>query len=350
MRLDLGYYNARVRGMRRRLLKDADYHLLVKSRGSDGFMERLKTTAYGPYLEVAGVRSDRADDIIASALQARLEETFSSLWGLAPAPARPVLKQVFTVWEASDIKAIIRGISRGVGREDILGALIPAGEFGKGQLVALAGAPGIKELAGFLDSWGSRYAAPVKEGLPAYLKSASTIGIEVNIDRLAFGAIQMEGRGARSSDVMAKVSALRVDARNSLTLFNTAGRGYQIVPAEGLYFEGGSITRRRFGDLLRSENRASLLKALSDLVRDPSIREVLRSTDPADLVLIEESFEAAIERRLLLAAAVEPLSIYLSVAFAYTIVREMKNLRLISRAKGFGIPDDSVGRLLLTVH
>ncbi len=342
--------------MRRRLLKADDYHLLVRSRGYEGLMERLRSTAYGPYLEMSGARFERHEEIVSNALQTRLEDALISLWGLAPGTARLLLKQVFAIWEVHNIKTLVRGISRGARREDILAALIPAGEFGKGPLGVLAGSPGIKELAGFLDSWGSPYAEPVKKGLPAYLKGAATIEMEVGIDRLAFGNAPVHEPGARSGDVMAEVSALRVDMRNTLTLINTAGHGYQVIPAvsgvsaDRLFCEGGSMTRKRFGDFLRSDSRASLLKALSDEVRDQGFREMLRSADPVDLVFIEESFDSIIERRLSRAAAVEPLGIYLSAAFAYTIVREVKNLRLIARAKGFGIPDDSVERLLLTVH
>ncbi|MEK6759210.1 MAG: V-type ATPase subunit [Deltaproteobacteria bacterium] len=351
--MDLAYYNARIRGMRRRLLKADDYHLLVRSRGYEGLMERLRSTAYGPYLEMSGARFERHEEIVSNALQTRLEEALVSLWSLAPGTARQLLKQVFSIWEAHDIKTLVRGISRGARREDILAALIPAGEFGKGPLGILAGSPGIKELAGFLDSWGSPYAEPVKKGLPAYLKGASTIEMEVGIDRLAFSSVPERGNCALPGGVMAEVSALSVDMRNTLTLINTAGRGYQVIPAvsaDRLFCEGGSITGKRFGDFLRSESRASLLNGLSDAVRDPGLRETLRSADPVDLVFIEESFYAIIERKLSRAAAVEPLGIYLSAAFAYTIVREVKNLRLIARAKGFGIPDDSVERLLLTVH
>lgn len=351
--MDLAYYNARIRGMRRSLLKADDYHLLVRARGYEGLMDRLRSSVYGPYLEMSGARFERQEDIVSNALQTRLEEALVSLWGLAPAKARLVLKQVFSIWEVHNIKTLVRGISRGARREEILAALIPAGEFGKGPLGVLAGAPGIKELAGFLDSWASPYAEPVKKGLPAYLKGASTIEMEVGIDRLAFSNVSEHGNGAAPGGVMAEVSVLRIDMRNSLTLINTAGRGYQAIPAvsaDKLFCEGGSITGKRFGDLLRSDSRASLLNGLSDAVRDPGIREILRSADPVDLVFIEESFDAIIERRLSRAAAVEPLGIYLSAAFAYTIAREVKNLRLIARAKGFGIPDDSVERLLLTVH
>lgn len=351
--MDLAYYNARIRGMRQSLLKADDYHLLVRTRGYEGLMERLRSTVYGPYLEMSGARFERHEDIVSNALQARLEEALVSLWSLAPGTARPLLKQVFSIWEAHDIKTLIRGISRGARREEILAALIPAGEFGKGPLGILAGSPGIKELAGFLDSWANPYAVPVKKGLPAYLKGASTIEMEVGIDRLAFSRVARHSNGAEQSGVMAEVSALRIDMRNTLTLINTAGRGYQAIPAvsaDRLFCEGGSIAGKRFGGFLKSDNRASLLKGLSDAVRDPGLREILRSADPVDLVFIEESFDAIIERRFRRAAAVEPLGIYLSAAFAYTIVREVKNLRLIARAKGFGIPDDSVERLLLTVH
>lgn len=348
--MDLGYYNARVRGMRRSLLKADDYHVLVRSAGCDGLAERLRSTVYGPYLEMSGARFDQPLDIISNALSARLEEALVSLWSLSPAPARPALKQVFSRWEAHDIKAVIRGISNGVRREDILGALIPAGEFGKGPLGVLAGSPGIKELAGFLDAWGSPYAGPVKKGLSAYLKASSTIEMEVNVDRFAFGLAQMQGSGASSDSVLKEISALRVDMRNSLTLLNTAGHGYQSIPSERLFVGGGSITKKEFAALLKSDGRVQLLRGLSGEVRDPGLRDMFQSADPADLVFLEESFDAIIERRLLRAAAVEPLGIYLSVAFAYAIVREMKNLRLIARAKGFGIPDDEVARLFMSMH
>lgn len=347
--MDLSYFNARVRGLKGALLGEEDYEAFLKLEDAGRFHESLKSTSYGPYIETAGARYSRSEDIVAEALRVNLSDTLSHLWKISPPEARPLLKAVVSVWEVYSIKAIIRGIARGVRRDSILGAVVPAGEFDRSAVKDLLGSRDLHDLARFLDSWGSPYAKPVKAGLGSFTASGHIMDMELNIDRFIFGhLLSTAGSSGLDGKIIRDFTVLRVDLQNILTLFKIAGEGFSKEGAGDFFMDGGvRLKKKEFLRLSLLKKREELIESLVSVIRDADITDALGFVDPAEVALLGEKFDELTERRLARLSVIEPLSVALAASFIYLKVREVKNLRLLSRSKSFAIPESETRRLLL---
>lgn len=343
---DLSYFNARVRAMRGALFRKADYEPLMRLESVDALVERLKATEYGPFIEAAFTRYPEALEALSNALLADLAESFGQLWKIAPDGARPLLKAVFSNWEVFDLKTLVRGLSRGVKREEIKAVLVPAGEFDMASLNTLLSSKDLPDLVGFLETWGSPYAGVLKPGLKEYQRSGRIIEMELGADirtnRLLLEALSA---GAADGRIMRDWLALKADLQNALTLFKIAGEGYAEGAASGFFIEGGSkLKRSSFVKLSGIKGKEELLSALKE-TGGSVIKNVLDGAGP-DPMLMEEIAEDAIKQRLKALSIIDPLSIALPASYIYMKVREIKNLRLIGRGAAFAVPLDELRRLV----
>jgi V/A-type H+-transporting ATPase subunit C len=332
--------------MRGEIMRKADYEPLMRLDSAGALSEKLKATRYGPFIEAASSRYADPLEALSSALLSALSGSLGQLWKIAPEGTRPLIKAVLSNWEVFDLKTIVRGLSRGVKREEIKAALIPAGEFDMASLATLLSSKDVFDLVGFLDTWGSPYAAVLRPGLKEYQRNGRIIEMELSAD-LRTNRLFMESLSAGFFDgrVMREWLALRTDLRNALTLLKIAGEGYAAEAASGFFIEGGyRLKRPEFTRLAGLKTKEELLAALKD-TGGSVVRSVLE-TAGADSALMEEAAEDAIKERLRTLSIVDPLSIALPASYIYMKVREIKNLRLLSRGVAFGIPTEELRRLL----
>lgn len=346
--MDLSYFNARIRAMMGALLKENDYAPLFAVEGVTGFVDRLRGTAYGPYVETAGVHFQMAEDIFSAALADDLADTFAKLWGIAPEEATPFLKAILSEWEVFDLKAVIRGVARSIRKSEVQGATIPAGEFDIAAIRTLLTAEDVLGVIRFLDTWGSPYAEPLKAGLPHYRKNGGTGEMEIHIDRFIFPFLfKIIKDGSLNHRIMFGVLALRIDIRNIMTLFKIVGEGYTEEGVLAFFIEGGKgILQKDFLVLAKLNDREVLAKRLVPLIKDGGLKDVLASSDPNETYSFEERLDEIVEKKLKRLSVVEPLSIAPAASYIHMKVREIKNLRLIGRSKAFGIPEDEIKRFI----
>jgi len=347
--MDLSYFNARIRGMMGALLSPQDYEALLKLDDGARYLDWLKSTRYGPYLEMAGTRYSRNEDIIAEALRMELAGALSHLWKIAPPEARPLLKAVLSVWEAYSLKAIVRGIARGVKRDEILASVVPAGEFDRSAIKELLSSRDLNDMARFLESWGSPYAKSVRNGLGAFNSNGHIMEIELGIDTAIYSyLLSASGSDGLDADIISDSIRLRIDLQNILTLFKVAGEGFTKAGAGDFFIEGGvRLNKKEFLRLAQSGSRHDLVGSLVVAIRDADIKDALTSVDPTEAALLAGKFDGVVEKRLARLSRTEPLSLALSASFIYALVREVRNLGIVSRAKSFAIPESETRRLLL---
>ncbi len=346
--MDLSYLNARIRGLRGRLLRERDYNALLKVRGLDECMDYLRSTVYGPYIEVASVYETRKDSIVTTALRNNLGATLSVVWDEADIPSREALRMVFSFWEVYNLKTIIRAIHRGVRKEEILPILIPVGTMDYGALKELAQSKNIHDLVRLLDTWTSPYSAPVKEGLEWYERHNSLFRIEDALYRYVFAEASRTTIGDSSNrEVLEGFFARRVDTQNMVTLFKVTGEGLSEGDREGLFIEGGRLlSRKEFLRLLILPDRKTLIRELIPVIKDHETRDILFTADTDEIDLLEERFEELTRKYLRRESLRDPLGIALVMDYVYAKVREVKNLRVIVRGKVFGIPEEEIRRFL----
>ncbi|MBI5970434.1 MAG: V-type ATPase subunit [Deltaproteobacteria bacterium] len=352
MDMDLSNFNARVRGLRGRLLKRPDYEALLVAGNLAEFAERIRGTPYGPYMEAAKARRPSSGGaegyaiFIEAALASSLSGAFELLARAATKDAARFFMAFMAGWEVYGIKTIIRGIAGGVKRDEILPLLIPAGGLDMAAIKHLLAAKDVDDVIAFLDTWGLPYAEPLKRGLPEYKKSGSLAGMEAGLDIFLYGHLRavFKSRG-RNETILRDMLRMRIDTVNIMTLMKTAGEGYASDAVAGFFIEGGfNITKDEFARLSWIKNRDELASAAASVVGDAALGAMVSTADADDMNLLEEAFEELLEGRLRKTAVVEPLSIALAASYIGMKTREVKNLRLIARAKAFAIPVDEIKR------
>lgn len=343
-REDLDYFNARVRGMRGKLLGRAEYEPFLRLDSAGAVAERLRPTAYGPYIDAAMAKSEDPSEAVPSALVAALSDALGLVWKTAPPGARALLKAVFSDWEVFDLKTLVRGIAREVRREEIRAALIPAGEFDAPALSTLLTAKDPPDLVAFLDTWGSPYAAALRPGLAEYLRTGRTTDMELGATLHTHSLLleALEG-GFADSRLMRLWLSVKADLNNALTLLKISGEGYAAEAAAGFFLDGGRMKRRAFVEMAGMKDKEELMARLA--ATGPAVKRLVEAAG-ADPILVEEQAEHEMKERLRAMAAVDPLSIALPASFVYMKVREVKNLRLIARGADFGIPYEEMSRLV----
>lgn len=348
--MDIGYFNARVRGLRGRLFAAQDYDLFLRSASEAEYRERLRATPYARYVDIAEAREARPAEVIASAVGSNAADTFKFLWDTAPDGVRHLLKAFFFRWEAHNLKALIRGFVKDVKREEIRAALLPAGEFNQAALNALLGAKDLADAVRMLQTWGSPYAAAFMD-MPLE-RRINTFELEVKLDRFVYAWLLSTVKGGSVDAVIIKQMLLfLIDAQNIMTLFKTSGGGFSKDAMEGFFIEGGhaalAVDMALFTQAAGMENPQDILDILAKGAGDAGLRGILAAADIEDLAAIEEAMDAMMETRLRKMAVTGPLSIATAASFIYMKMRETKNLRLIAKAKLFGIPPEELKGLLI---
>ena len=102
------YLNARVRGWRSRLLKKADYELLLATPAIADLSDKFRATPYAPYIEAArSVLGKRPEaDIIEKGLKTCLQKSLEGLWKNIPPKSEGYFTAVLSYWDVYNLKTL----------------------------------------------------------------------------------------------------------------------------------------------------------------------------------------------------------------------------------------------------
>ncbi len=101
--------SARVRAKSAELLTPQDMVRLMEAPDFGTLFTALKTTAYGPYLEILKDQDIAPRRVIVEAKR-RLADSFNGVVQMAPVETRPLIKQLFRYFEVGNLKAVLRAL------------------------------------------------------------------------------------------------------------------------------------------------------------------------------------------------------------------------------------------------
>lgn len=337
MSADLGYINARVRGLKSRLLGPEFY---AQALGDSDFRAFLATLAQTPYmrdLEEAQAQSSglTAVDV---ALSRNFFRTARSILGFSDGRPHDLIALLLLRYDLMNLKAIARAKHAGRGREETLEALLAAGQLKPAVLEALVAAPDLPAAAQALAVTDHPLAEAFTKAVRAYVEESDLFDLELSLDRAYYAAVHdgLERLGAPRE--IRSFFAREVDATNLRTALKLRGRG----PATAdLFIPGGrEIDRATFDALL--------------LDAGPEALGVLAGTAFADVAATTDlsAAEAAIRRVLDRSAhrlARDPLGPGVVLDFLRRKETEAARLRLLARGKFYSVPRAQLERELDSV-
>src|SRR5690554_3821347 len=126
MSADYGYINARVRGMRSRLLGPTFYQAALDATDFRAFTATLAQTPYMRELEEAQARTEGLA-AVDQAVARNFYNTARRLLSFSDGRPHDLIEVLLLPFDLANLKAIARGKHAGKGLEEIQGSLFPAG-------------------------------------------------------------------------------------------------------------------------------------------------------------------------------------------------------------------------------
>jgi|GEM_PF-2283358 len=178
------FINAKIRGMKSRLLDDVKYRQLLETTHLEGFLKVLQETAYAPQLmDVDSGDPDISE--ITRALDQNLLKTYHTIFKFFnPKVESSFLFQLLGKLEVENLKIILRGKYKGVSAPLISDTLVETNGYSKLDFEELLNS---KDIAHFISELSSSpYGSVLEKTLPIFEKEHRTIVLERCFDRVHY--------------------------------------------------------------------------------------------------------------------------------------------------------------------
>jgi V/A-type H+/Na+-transporting ATPase subunit C len=342
MSSNYGYLNARVRGLRAKLLDEGFAQGVIDAGSFDAFVTALSQTTYGPDLEEARARLEGLP-MVDAAIASNVSRTTRSLLKMADGTARTLLGVLLMRFDAANLKAVARTFharrAAGAGDRDddarsLAGATLSAGELDERVLERMIASADLPNAAQVLLLKGHPLAAAFRRAVATYATNGDLLELEVAIDLAYHETARETVEGESVPEAFERYLEVEVDATNLRTALKLRGRGLE----PGRFFlDGGRVlTRALFLEIAGAPQGASL----------PVLRPPFDALgDASDLGSVEVGVRAVLER-FARGLTKDPLDIGLATHYLYAKEREAALLRLVARGTYYGVPGDTLRREL----
>ncbi len=348
---DYGYTNARIRGMRSRLLRQSFFDELMTSKDIGEIIATLIQTEYGPDLE-SRILHGRTAAQVDEALRDNMVRTFNRVLSFSNKEATSLVNTLLGRWDLFNVKTILRGKHMGLGFEEITDSVITVGQLSKVDTDELARQQDIRSVVDTLGTWGLPFALPLKQVLPEYEESEDLSFLELALDRYYYEWASKRLRGWRENKRIARdFLAAQVDTMNLLTAIRLLNADLPEEDAARFYIPGGDVVNEALFNELAAMSDVD--EVFSRIKKTPYGKPL----DQAALLYMEKGsvsvFERALEDYLFRMAfensKADPLGIGLTISYLWTKANEITNLRIVVKGVSVGMPEERMREELIIV-
>ena len=349
--VDYGYANARIRGMKGRLLDRKTLDELATKPDVSSLIVELEKT---PYKDDIAEASTRYAGIycVEYALRRNYTRTFRKILGLVRGERAETYVRIFLHrWDVQNIKTVLRGKSFHTPQDEIFECLVPAGDLDEVTLGEMIKQPDVKSVIDLLATWHVPYARPLTRHFKEYADEHNLIVLESALDRFyyrtALEAVTDREESLLKWDdssydewLVRDMLTTEIDVVNIKTVLRMIRDEISPADAGGYLIDGG---RLRLSFLLAMLEVKGLEAAIERLkgTRYEFLGEV-----PAEAFRGEKvsEFEKRLDRFLIArglgAFRRDPLSIAVAIGYYWAKYNEIINLRIIARCKTADVPDE----------
>lgn len=326
MSADYGYINARIKGMRSKLLAPTFYHGAVDSADFKTFVSSLAQSSYATDLDESQTGLRAVDRAIAR----NISRTTRSILNFSDGKPHDLIAVLLKRYDLANLKALARAKHADREAEEIVQQFFPAGELKPAHLEQAAAAPDMQSAAQIVALGKDPLAIEFLRVAKAYAGDGDLYQLELGLDHAFFSTVVADAKRAGASKGLLAHLALEIDATNLRTALKLRGSGSN----PSLFIEGGSeIKPKTFETLLVSDDDGALqalagtaFKRVADAASLSEAEAIIRS------VLDEDA------RKL----ARDPLGIGVVLDFLRRKEQEAARLRLLARGKYYGVPKDAI--------
>jgi len=311
------YTFARVSVMRQKLLDRNDYAKLLKME-MPSIIKYLEETEYKEFIDKDMLRS-RGKELIMKALDKNLAATYRKLLRISQEGIRFVLELYLKRWDIHNFKTVLRGKHQGLGKDDILPYIIPAGCKGEAYWHALFDLGSVEEVISHCDLYHLNGSG---EGIAA---------VEMHLDQMYYSEIAGFASRLRGEDGIAFANFLKleidlINIRTLLRFASVGNDGHGLVLRDHLIFSGAYLD----ADILEQCARARPDEYLKIIQKTPYKKIV---TKESSLINIELDLYKNWMNKGLLYSHLNPISVLTIISYMVAKEIEVRNLKTIILAK-----------------
>jgi V/A-type H+/Na+-transporting ATPase subunit C len=349
--MDWGYINARMRGMKSRLLDHHTLDNLILQPDLESLTGELEKTPYhDDIVEARGKYSGMP--AIEHALRNNFVRTFRKILDFARKEEAEEYISIFLHrWDVQNIKTILRGKNIHVTSEEILDCLVPAGELDEATLTELVRQQDTKAVIDLLATWRLPWAKPLTTGFPEFARSGDLAMLECALDRFYYEDALLAVKAPGSNNAMIRIIlSLEIDVVNIKTVLRMIRDRVEPEEAKKFLLAGGQeFDLKKLGRLLTLPTIDAVLAELAQTryrflagTPEPSIRD-------QKISVIEKELERYLVLQGTKSFTGDPLSVASLIGYFWAKYNEITNIRVISRYKTADFPVENLKEELIYV-
>ncbi|PKQ37027.1 MAG: ATP synthase A1 subunit C [Actinobacteria bacterium HGW-Actinobacteria-1] len=348
---DYGYCNARVRGMRSRLLKQAFMDGLMQAKDLGGIITSLMETEYAPELEERLLHG-RSTGQIDLALKDNMVRTFRKVLSLVNDESLEVLGALLGRWDLFNIKTVIRGRHMSLSSEEITESMVAVAQLSQIDLDELSRQQSVKGVVDTLSTWKLPFAVPLRAAMPEYVESGNLAVLELALDKYytEWAAKRLKGRGVNQR-LSRRFLGTQIDTINLLTCFRLLNADLGDQDALRFFLPGGTfVTEALFRDLASMSDVDEVYDRLKRTPYGRPVEEVaVKYIESGSVSVFERALEDYLMRRAFAAGQGDPLGVGIIIAYLWMKANEVTNLRIIVKGVSVGMPTERMREELIVV-
>ena len=330
---DYGYINARVRGLKAKLLGDDFYADALNASGFDAFMSSLGQSPYTREVEEAQSQHSGLR-VVDTALARNFRHITRSILNFSDGAPERLITTFLLRYDLQNLKAIARAKHAGRDAEDVQAALIPAGELKPAVLENIASAADLPGAAQALAITGHPLSKAFTRAVGAYSSDGDLFELELSLDRAYYAALFDALDENPHSDGLRRYVQREVDAANIRTALKMQSAEAE-ADADKLYLSGGKEVSRSAFDTLLSGDKQPL--------SDTSFSEVAETDNLSEA---EEVIRNSLDKSARKLYSSDPLGIGVVLYYLRLKEQETAKLRLVARGKYYNVPREALEREL----
>lgn len=348
---DYGYANARLRGMKSRLMKAEQLESFMSATDLRQLIQDLMQTEYEPDLEEALIHGRSATEV-ATALRHNMVRTYRKVLGFLNAEALDICATLLGRWDVFNIKTILRGKHVDLMSSEIAEGLIPVGALSQIDLDGLLLQSDIRGVVDTASTWELPQAPAMREGLAEYQKTGELADFELALDHYyAEWAAGRLSRRNRNYQIARRIIGMQVDIANLVMVFRAARENLE--PAQsGTYFllGGNDVSLEMYQNLAAMSDVDEILDGLRGTHFGKILDDVaLTYIETMSIATFERALEDYLTRKIIAVGGTDPLGVGIPIAYLWGKQNEVSNLRIIAKAIDIGIPAERTRRELILV-
>lgn len=349
--VDWGYINARMRGMKSRLLDHRTLDNLILQPDLDSLTGELEKTTYrediigakGPYSGMPAIEHALRDNFV---------RTFRKILDFAKKEEAEQYIRIFLHrWDVQNIKTILRGKNIHVTNDEILDCLVPAGEMDEATLTELVRQQDMKAVIDLLATWRIPYAKPLTAAFPEFVRGGDLGMLECALDRFYYDDARHAVAGKGSNHALIRhVLALEIDVVNIKTVLRMVRDSVEPAEAEKFLIGGGlEFDEKKLARLLALPTLEDVIAALATTRYAFLAKVSPEAVEAKKISVIERELERYIVQQGTKSFAGDPLSVASLVGYFWAKYNEITNIRIIARCKTADFPVEHLQEELIYV-